>query len=196
MKTTRPRALLTLGAALMLLTLCSSAASAQAKKDDRKEPDGTMLFGKDIIFVVKAPEGWVLDDEGGAKQGVTAIFNPKGSSSWKESAVFMYVNAVCRCGAKSLGEFIEGDVKKFREHSPELKVSDGPAMKLEGGQEVPVKLFNIGSRVESVVYVEAGETVLIFVLTSRTQKDYDASMSAFSQFISSYRFVGQFQDKD
>ena len=196
MKTTHARAFLTLGAALVFLTLCASAASAQAKKDDRKEPDGIILFGKDIMFAVKAPEGWLLDEGGGARPRVTAIFNPKGSSSWEESVVFMYVNAVCRCGAKSLEEFIEGDVKKFREHSPDLKVSDGPAMKLEGGQEVPVKHFSTGDRVESVVYVEEGETVLIFVLTSRTQKDFDASMGAFNQFISSYRFVGRFASKD
>lgn len=194
MKTTLTRALLTLSAALMLVTLCAPAALAQAKKDDKKEPDGTMLFGKDIVFVVKAPEGWVIDDEGSAKQGVTAILSPKGSS-WKESVAFMYVNAVCRCGAKSLEEFIDGDVKKFREHSPELKVSDGPAMKLEGGQEVPVKHFST-NRVESVVYVEAGETVLIFVLTSRAQKDHDASMSLFNQFVSSYKLVGTFPNKD
>lgn len=194
MKTTLTRALLTLSAALMLVTLCAPAALAQAKKDDKKEPDGTMLFGKDIVFVVKAPEGWVIDDEGSAKQGVTAILSPKGSS-WKESVAFMYVNAVCRCGAKSLEEFIDGDVKKFREHSPELKVSDGPAMKLEGGQEVPVKHFST-NRVESVVYVEAGETVLIFVLTSRAQKDHDASISLFNQFVSSYKLVGTFPNKD
>jgi hypothetical protein len=195
MKTTLTRAFLTLSAALMLLTLCASAASAQAKKDDKKESDGTILFGRDIMFVVKAPEGWVIDSESGAKQGVTAMFYPEGSS-WKESVVFMYVNAACRCGAKSLEEFIEGDVKKFREHSPELKVSDGPAMKLEGGQEIPLKHFSTDSRVESVVYVGEGETILIFVLTSRTQKDYDASMSLLNKLVSSYRLVGTFPNKD
>lgn len=195
MKTTHARAFLTLGAALVLLTLCASAARAQAKKDDKKEPDGTLLFGRDIMFSVRAPEGWVIDSESSAKQGVTAFFYPKGSS-WNESVVFMYVNAVCRCGSKSLEEFIDGDLKKFREHSPELKVSDGPAMKLEGGQEVPVKHFNTGSRVESVVYVGEGETVLIFVLTSRTQKDHDASMSLFNRLLSSYRLLGTFPNKD
>src|SRR3712207_2954715 len=137
MKTIRPRALLTLGAALVLLALCAPAARAQENKDARKGSDGNILFVRDMMFAVKAPEGWVLE---GGRQGVTAVLYPKGSS-WKESVVVMYVNAACVCGAKSLEEFVEGDVKKYREHSPDLKVSDGPALKLDGGPEIPVKHF-------------------------------------------------------
>jgi hypothetical protein len=197
MKKTRPRSPATLCAAVVLLALCSSAAHAQANKDDKPELNAGVIFGRDIMFVVKAPEGWVLDGESGARQGLAAVFYPKGSS-WKDGAAVMYVNTACRCGVKSLEEFVEGDVKRFREGSPSLKVADGPALKPGGGQRVLVKRFSGdgNGNVESVAYVEEGEEFLLFVLTARTQKDFDASASAFDQLVSSYRFVGKFVSKD
>jgi hypothetical protein len=192
-----PRALPILCAAFALALLCAPAARAQSKEGGGPDPNAGVIFGKTIMFVVKAPEGWVLDGKSGASQGLAAVSYPEGSS-WKDGAAVMYVNTACRCGAKSLEEFVEGDVKRFREGAPGLKVSDGPALKLEGGQKVLVKRFSgdENGNVESVAYVDEGDEFLLFVLTARTRKDFDASAEAFDRMVSSYRFVGRFVGKD
>jgi len=56
------------------------------------EEGGGIVYGQDHVFSLKAPKGWMLDNESGASQGAHAVFYQKGGS-WEKSAVVAYANA-------------------------------------------------------------------------------------------------------
>ncbi len=174
--------------AVCLVLLCCLAARAQDARPDARDGHPGIVYGKDHVFVVKAPEGWVLDNESGVGQGLRAVFYPVGSS-WKEGRAVMYVNTAAKPG--TLENFVEGDVAEFRKNAPGLKVTDDAAPPVEGRQRVVVKRFKddrYGNH-EAVAYVEESKVVVMFVLTARTKGDFESALPAFRKLVSSYRFI-------
>src|ERR1044072_256477 len=174
--------------ALCLLVLCCVAAHAQEAKGDAPDKQTGLVYGKDHVFAVTAPEGWVLDNKSGVEQGIHAVFYPVGSN-WRDSKAVMYVNTAAK--SDTLEKFIEGDVAGFRKDSPGLKVTDDEPLTVAGKERVIVKRFSddqYGNH-EAVAYVEESKVVVIIVFTARTKKDFEAALPAFRKLVSSYRFI-------
>jgi hypothetical protein len=171
-----------------LLLFCCLAAHAQDAKTDARDNNTGIVYGKNHVFAVTAPEGWVLDNKSGVGQGLHAVFYPVGSS-WTESKAVMYVNAAPK--SETLEKFIEGDVAEFRKNAPGLKVTDDETPTLAGKEKGVVKRFSddeSGSH-EAVAYVEESKVVVMVVLTARTRKEFESALPAFRQLVSSYRFI-------
>ncbi|MBV9924096.1 MAG: hypothetical protein JOZ96_03580 [Acidobacteria bacterium] len=176
--------------AACLLLLCGLGAHAQDAKPKAPEANAGIVYGKDHAFAIKAPDGWVLDNQSGVPNGLHAVFYPEGSS-WKESKAVMYANGAGKADDDTLEKFVERDVDGFRKHSPGLKVADDEAPPLNGKEKVLVKRFS-GDRAgshEAVAYVEESKVVVIIVLHARTQKDFDDALPAFRKLVSTYRFI-------
>jgi hypothetical protein len=167
-------------------------AAAQDKKQDDRDANSGMLYGPDYTFVVKAPKGWVLDNESARRQGIDAVFYPVGSS-WKNSAAVMYVGIGRKQDAKdTLEGVISRDIADFKKASPDLKVSDGEALPLARGKErVVVKHFIAEQQRshEAVVYIEESKVVVMIVLSSKTKADFDSSLPALKELVASYFFL-------
>jgi hypothetical protein len=176
--------------ALCLLLLCGLGAAAQDAKPDSRDMNAGIVYGKDHAFAIKAPDGWMLDNQSGVRQGLQAVFYPEGGS-WKESKAVMYVNGAGKSADDTLEKFVERDVAGYREHSPGLKVADDEALPVGGKEKVLVKRFSgdRGGSYEAVAYVEESKVVVTIVLHARTQKDFDDALPAFRQLVSSYRFL-------
>ena len=54
-----------------------------------EENRGGIVYGPKAAFKIDAPEGWVLDNEAGAEQGLPCILYPKGES-WANARTVMY----------------------------------------------------------------------------------------------------------
>ena len=175
-----------------VIAFISFTAAAQDKKQDEGDADSGMLYGPDYTFLVKAPKGWVLDNESARRQGVDAVFYPVGSS-WKNSAAVMYVGIGRKQGAKdSLEGVISRDIADFKKASPDLKVSDGEALPLARGKErVVVKYFIAEQQrsYEAVAYIEESKVVVMLVLSSKTKADFDSSLPALKELVASYFFL-------
>jgi hypothetical protein len=175
-----------------LLALASLGAAAQDKKEDDREANSGLLYGPDYSFVVKAPKGWVLDNQSGRRQGLDAVFYPEGST-WKESAAVMYVGIGRKQGAgDTLEAVIARDIADFKKSSPGLKVSDGGALRLARGKEkVAVKYFVAEQQrsYEAVAYVEESKVVVMLVLSAKTEADFKASQPALKELAASYFFL-------
>ena len=50
----------------------------------------SVISGKEFAFEVKAPVGWVLDNEAARQQGLNLVFYPTGTN-WQTSKVVIYV---------------------------------------------------------------------------------------------------------
>ena len=179
-----------LSRAACLVLLCCLGARAQDAKPDSRDANAGIVYGKDHAFVIKAPDGWVLDNRSGVPQGLQAVFYPEGGS-WKGSKAVMYVNGAAKPADDTLEKFVERDVAGYREHSPGLKVADDEALPVGGKERVLVKRFSgdRGGSYEAVAYVEESKVVVIIVLHARTPKDFDDALPAFRQLVSSYRFL-------
>ncbi|MFA7339306.1 MAG: hypothetical protein WC028_21175 [Candidatus Obscuribacterales bacterium] len=97
-----------------------------------------LAYGKDHAYFITAPQGWLLDTESGASQGVYAVFYPQGSS-WNGPAV-MYSNAAGRDG-RSPDEAIEHDEQEMHKGNDKLKVVDGGTIKTKDNKTAIVKYF-------------------------------------------------------
>ena len=173
---------------LILLTV---SIYAQTKTDDPKSIGTGIIYGQNHAYMLTAPKDWVMDNQSGVSQGIHAVFYPKGSS-WNKGIVVMYTNVMAKANEKqSLQDLIDQDIRGFKQNSPNLKIEDGETLTLEKGKSAVVKKFSndANGNYESVAYISESKVAVIIVLTSRSKKDYEASLSAFRELVASYLFV-------
>jgi hypothetical protein len=87
----------------------------------------------------------------------------------------------------SLEQFAQDELARFRAESPNLQVViDEPIQLADKSQALVRKLSGdqYGNH-EIIAYADAGNTYLIFVLTSRTQEVFDRLLPSFREFVSS-----------
>ena len=156
------------------------------------QDDSGIIYGKNYSFALTAPKGWVLDTTSGRQQGLQAVFYPNGSS-WKSGAAVMYPSVLQK--ADPARESLESVIAN--EDSPNLKVVDADAIPTRTDarskdKKATVKYFT-GDRngnSEAVAYLDEGNLVVMLVLSTRSQKDFETSLPAFKEFVDSYFFLG------
>lgn len=176
---------------LLLFGLVTSSNYAQKKIDDPTNIGTGIIYGRDHAYMLTAPKDWVMDNQSGVSQGLHAVFYPKGSS-WGKGIVVLYTNVLGKANEKqSLQDLIDGDVRGFKQNSPNLKIEDGETIALEKGKSAVIKNFSndANGNYESVAYINEPKVAVIIVLSSRSKKDYETSQSAFRELIASYVFV-------
>lgn len=178
---------------IVLCLLCVGSVAGQETKELPKDGGGGLVYGKDHMFAISAPKGWVLDNVSGAAQGIHAVFYPEGSS-WKNGAVVMYANAVSRDQSKNetVETIINGDLKAFLEHSPTVKVKDADPLPTRQENHMAIVKYFTGDRnnnYEAVAYIGETKVVVMLVLTARTKEDFESSFPAFKKLVASYFFV-------
>lgn len=155
------------------------------------EPGGT-VYGKDVSFAIKAPEGWRLDVSSGLEQGLGMVSYPEGSS-WKDSPVVLYISIAGREPA-TLDAFIADEIGRFRkEHGEGIKVETGKPLPTRDGKKLAeVRRFSGDQfgNFESVAYLGEEKAYVMIVLSSRNREMYEKSQKAFKQLVGSYHYLG------
>jgi hypothetical protein len=173
----------------MLLLLAACAMNKEAnKKGDATEG---LVYGENHAFWVSAPDGWILDNESGSRQGLYAVFYPKGTS-WKSSNAVMYVNTSARKDKDRLEDFIAGDVEHFKDNgSRSIKITNADPIKTKDNKLAQVKLFSGDqwNNNEVAAYIQENKIFVMIVLTSRTESDFHNSFEAFQALVRSYQFL-------
>jgi len=175
--------------ALSILVILSIAYAQKAKGNG--DFSVGLVYGKGHAFFISAPEGWVLDNSSGVKQGLCAVFYPKGAT-WQGSPVVMYVHSVTRRPNENVDDFIKEDVRQFKKKgSSDLKVVASDAIKTKDGNVAQVRIFT-GDRwgnSEAVAYISENKIFVIIAFTSRTLEGYKKYFGAFQSLVGSYQFV-------
>jgi hypothetical protein len=161
---------------------------------DTSSRKALIIEGDDHLFMVAAPNGWVLDDTAGMGSRIRCVFYPKGQK-WKNAQTVMYVNPLHGYGVKmrTLSALIEEDEKSFRRRSPKGTVTDaGTLPTATRGKLARVRYFSNEGRAprEAVAYVPEKELVMLVVLTSQTANGFQAALDAYRALVSSYAYVG------
>ncbi len=177
---------------LLLLLVVSSALAQDSTKAvlaDSAEARTGILYGKDHVFCLTAPTEWVLDNSSGISQGLHAVFYRRGGS-WRKSPTVMYANGAHKDtdAKQTFGEFLSADSPRFLKQNPDVHILNAPNISTDKGKVAVVRKF-IYSQYEAVAYVDEPKVVVLIVLTSRSQQEFDRSYSAFEDLVRSYWFI-------
>lgn len=178
-----------------LLVLLTLGSVGQAQQNPGTPPDNNsgVIFGRDHAFALTAPKGWVLDSKSGVSQGSNAVFYPEGSS-WKNSTVVMYASVYHKRNVteETSATVIAGDIAEFKKKSVKLKVVEAASLPTRKDKQAAVHYFDgdtFGNS-EAVAYLDEGKVVVMLVLSARTKREFDLSLTAFRELVSSYLFLG------
>ena len=167
-------------------------AAATAAPHDTATKKALVIEGDNHLFMVSAPEGWVLDDTSGMGSRIRCVFYPKGEK-WKTAATVMYVNPLHGYGAKTrtVSALIAEDEKSFKHNSPRGKVTEGGTIQTAGKKTAVVRYFSSdgGPALEAVAYVPEAELVMLLVLSSKTTAGFQDALPAYREMVQSYAWV-------
>ncbi len=168
-----------------VLLLLSLSAPASA--------DEGYVYGPDHCYFIEPPDGWVLDARSGESAGIPMTLYPKGSS-WEGALTVMYSRpAKLEKGVPGVPEPIRAqvyaDLELLKKDSPAARAELVRPIRSRSGVDGELWKFS-GDRwgnTELAAYFVGRETVNFFIMSSREAADYERSVPAFMQLVSSYR---------
>jgi hypothetical protein len=165
-----------------------SAVAAQ----DTTTRKALVIEGDNHLFMISAPEGWVLDDTSGMGSRIRCVFYPKGQK-WNTAPTVMYVNPLHGYGTKerTVSALMAEDEKSFHKNAPRGKVTDAGTIQTTGKKTAVVRYFSYdgGPAHEAVAYVPESELVMLLVLSSKTPEGFQGALAAYHEMIQSYAWV-------
>ena len=179
---------------ILLLGLIPFSCSKSISHDESssKEKFGKncgVVYGEHYAFAICAPEGWVLDNQSGIKQGLNAVLYPSGSS-WESSDVVMYANwADKNERVKGIDDLVRLNLFNFKSSgSPNIKAQLYDIIKTENGGECQIWQYS-GDKwgnYEWVGYFEEKKGIAILVLSTKNIEAFNMGKKAFDKLIESY----------
>ena len=183
-------ALLLAAAFLAAPALPSAAEPMKLELPGDGDPVTAMVSGKGYRFLLRAPQGWILDSQGGASRGLTTVFYRKGET-FKDAPAILYANVAPRPGGEALDAFVARELARARERSPDLRAVAAAPVRTASGNTADVRTVSgdrHGNR-EALAFLAERESFVILVLSARSPEAFDAAMPAFRAFVQSYEPV-------
>src|SRR6266446_9611360 len=86
---------------------------------------GGIVYGPKAAFNISAPEGWVLDNEAGAEQGLPCVLYPK-DSSWADAKTIIYAK-IASTQYEDVDKFVAIAIKEMKDRHglPKQKIESG-----------------------------------------------------------------------
>jgi hypothetical protein len=169
-----------------LVIVIYPSASGFGQKSDNL--NGTIFLGPAFAFVLKEPDGWVMDSQAGKPQHLEAVFYREGSS-WKDAVAVMYARVIYKDEIQNtVAKVITADVSDFLKLSKESTVSDSPPLQTRYKNEAISKVFYdaANKNYEIVTYIDEPKVVVIVALSSRNKSEYEKALPAFKSLVASY----------
>jgi len=151
-----------------------------------------IIYGNNHAFSLTAPDGWVLDNQSGVKQGLYAVFYKKGES-WEKAITVMYANTASLedKAHKTLEQLIKYDINSFKKEYPDIQITDESDIVIKDSLIAKVKYLSGKSygNYEAMAYIDAGKAGVMLILSSRSKDGFQDSLSAFESLVKSYFFI-------
>jgi hypothetical protein len=159
---------------IVSILLLSIYARSFGEKDNR----GGIVYGSKAAFNIGAPEGWVLDNESGASQGLPCVLYPK-DSSWSDAKTVIYAK-IASTQFEDVNAFVAMAIKDMmKTHgAPKEKIASG---KTKDGRDYFINEYpatKTYSQWERVGYVQLPHAVAYIVLSSRDHASYKKDSGA------------------
>jgi hypothetical protein len=183
----------------MFITIAAALLSLAPASALITEAGTGILYGETYAFHVRAPKGWIFDNESGLQQGLDCVFYPKGRT-WQDSKVIAYARAEARTKeVQTADDAAKAAVDDFHGRgNPSYEGKRVKTIKTSAGKEGVIYHFS-GDRFgsfEAMVYFVEAKTINIIVLNAREKKAFEDALPDFDQLAASYIFMGDAPLKD
>lgn len=170
---------------LLLILLVALSISLRAQTTG-----GGIIYGKDHVYALAAPKGWIMDNKAGVFQGLHAVFYPVGSS-WVGGKTIMYTNFISIDSTVALKDFIDADIKDFRRNGNE-KITFKEDFSVK---DVSFTVYyfeytadNIRAY-EYIAYTRAKTGVMTLVLHTLSKKDLKKNHNKLKELAETYLWI-------
>jgi hypothetical protein len=150
---------------------------------------GGIVYGPKAAFNISAPEGWVLDNESGANQGMPCVLYLKGSL-WSDAKTVMYAK-IASTQFEDVNAFVAMAIKDMmKKHgAPKGKIASG---KTKDGHPYFINEYlatKSYSQWERVAYVQLPRAVAYIVLSSRDEASYRKDSDALQEVLKTFVYL-------
>ena len=150
---------------------------------------GGIVYGPKAAFNISAPEGWVLDNESGADQGMPCVLYRKGSS-WSNAKTVMYAK-IASTQFEDVNVFVAMAIKEMKKThgAPKEKIASG---KTRDGHDYFINEYPATksySQWERVAYVQLPRAVAYIVLSSRDEASYRKDSGALQEALKTFMYL-------
>ena len=149
----------------------------------------SVVRGKEYAFEIKAPRGWVLDNEAAKEQGLNLVFYPTGAD-WQSSKAVIYVRVrSIDANIRNIDGQIEDTIRNLRANgSPNASVKYVNTLTTQDASKAKVYYFS-GDKfgnLEATAYIQAKGSIHFLTLSARDQESFQRALSAFHSVVTSY----------
>jgi hypothetical protein len=175
--------------------LCSLVFEVVSISAQETYPGG-IVYGPKAAFNINAPEGWVLDNQAGAEQGLPCVLFPKGSS-WADAKTIMYAK-IASTQFEDVNAFVATAIKemKAKHGTPKEKIASG---KTHDGHDYFINEYPATksySQWERVAYVQLPHAVAYIVLSSRDEPNYRKDSGALQEVLKTFVYLEPRAEKE
>ena len=149
----------------------------------------SVVRGKEYAFEIKAPRGWVLDNEAAKQQGLNLVFYPTGAD-WQSSKAVIYVRVrSIDANIRNIDGQIDDTIRNLRANgSPNASVKYVNTLTTQDASKAKVYYYS-GDKFgnfEATAYIQAKGSIHFLTLSARDQESFQRGLSAFHSVVTSY----------
>jgi hypothetical protein len=156
-----------------------------------------VVFGPKAAFKIRAPKGWVVDNQAGASQGLPCVLYPEGST-WAEADAVMYAK-IASTDTTDRDAFVKAAIAHMRKESENFtheRIAEG---KTGDGHAYVINDYRHGARegasnsqVERVAYVQLPGAVAYVVFTVPSEALHKKHASVVNTTVKSLSYTPEF----
>jgi hypothetical protein len=149
----------------------------------------SVVRGKEFAFEIKAPRGWVLDNEAAREQGLNLVFYPSGTN-WGTSKAVIYVRVRSNdANVRNIDGQVEDTLRNLRATgSPNVSVKYVKTLTTQDASKAKIYYYS-GDKFrnfEATAYIQAKGSIHFITLSARDQESFQRAVSAFNAVVTSY----------
>jgi len=169
--------------------ICSALLFLCVEVLAQKHYPGGIVYGPKAAFNVSAPEGWVLDNESGANQGLPCVLYPKGES-WADARTVMYAK-IAGTKFEDVNAFVAFAIKEMEKThgKPKEKIASG---KTQDGHDYFINEYPATknySQWERIAYIQLPHAIAYIVLSSRDEASYRKDAPALREALKTFAYL-------
>jgi hypothetical protein len=149
----------------------------------------TVVKGRDFAFELKAPRGWVLDNEIARDQGLNVVFYPTGTDWGTSQAVFYVRVRSYDSNVHSIEQQVADTLKNLHDTgSPEARAQFVKTMTTRDASKAQIYNYS-GDKYgnfEATAYIAGKKSVHFITLSARNETIFKQARNAFESLLTSY----------
>jgi hypothetical protein len=159
----------------------------------------TVVKGNNFAFELKAPRGWILDNEIAREQGLNVVFYPSGTDWGSSQAVFYVRVRTYDANVHTIEQQVADTLKNLHDTgSPNAKAVFVKTLTTQDASKAQIYNYS-GDKYgnfEASAYI-AGDRFLHFItLSARNEATFKQARHAFEALVTSYEDLAKASPKD